>query len=57
MAIDEPGGDGTIEFRKVASKEMIGVVDQRKTIFSWEFCDQFLDFGAGAEFVVCAVNK
>ena len=57
MACDEPGGDGSINLRKVTGEEVIGIVDDGKLIFSGESRNKLLDFCARAKFIICSVNK
>lgn len=57
MAADEPSGDGVVELVEMASKEMVGVIDDGQLIFAGQRADEFGHFGLGAMLIIGAMDK
>jgi hypothetical protein len=57
MAADEPSGDGLVEFVEMASKEMVGVIDDGELTFTGQRGDEFGNFGFGAVLIFGTMDE
>jgi hypothetical protein len=57
MAADEPSGDGLVELVKMASKEMVSVIDYGELIFAGQCADKFGNLCSGAMLIIGAMDK
>lgn len=57
MAADEPSGDGLVELVKMASKEMVSVIDYGEFIFAGQCADKFGNLCSGTMLIIGAMDK